>query len=138
MHGNEDITDLPTEFRSSADPRDLQIVLTSRPAVLMVRVFGEDGLPASNCRVAILPVDPRRWKTPALIDAWSSLAKEGIFRTMQGRAGDYLLVAISLEDALAISDEADLARLARMAERVTLLENDRRAIDIRLAKRPTR
>ena len=45
---NENVTGLPTDYRSSADPDDLQIVLTSRSARVVARVLGDDGKPSQG------------------------------------------------------------------------------------------
>ena len=66
-HRNETITGVPVEFRSSADPDDLQIVLSSRGARVIARVVDESGKPARAARVMLFPADPRQWVAGAQV-----------------------------------------------------------------------
>lgn len=53
-------------------------------------------------------------------------------------SGEYLIVAIPTEDQQALMLPQDYDRLAAIAQRVTVLENDRRTADLQLSTVPPR
>ena len=65
----------------------------------------------------------------------------GVFRIRNQAPGDYFVVAISQEDQQAINGAewyrpSPYERFAAIAERITLLDNDRRVMDLRLTPIP--
>ena len=132
-----DIRDLPAEL--DGDPRTdaLEVTVTRRGAELSGRVLGDRGSPA-DAGVYVFPADRRRW------EGWfrgstRTIASE--FRVQDLPEGDYYVVAVPFgqEDAAITPNSFDLhpyARLATIAERVNLTDNDRRVMDLRVAAIP--
>ena len=130
-----DINGMATEFESS--PRvTAEIVLTSRGAELSGRALDDLGAPRSGAHVVVLPADPRRWHRRALTH--TSIAREdGTFRVGRLVAGDYLVAALDEGGRRSLIDHAAFERFARIAERVTLFENDRRTRDLYVRSLPS-
>jgi hypothetical protein len=124
-----DITDVPTEFRTGNDA--IEIALTNRGAVVAGRVTGETNDAAKNARVMIFPLEPARRKFRP--DAYAhTVSADGRFSLPPLRASDYLVIAVSYIDGRYFRDRKALEVLAKYAERVTLLEGERREMDLRV------
>jgi hypothetical protein len=79
----------------------------------------------------MLPADAARmlWRFPAETRA----SPAGEFRVGPVRAGEYYIVALPESAAMIRPDDAArLARLAAVAERITLSEYDERTVDLRI------
>lgn len=134
----QEITDVATDF--DGDVRNtVEIIVTRRVAELSGRILDERGEPVKGARIHLFPVDPARWR------GWMGGAGQsndaGVFRIRNQAPGDYLVVAISQQDQLEING-ADwyrphpYERFASIAERITLLDGDRRLADFRLTPIP--
>jgi protocatechuate 3,4-dioxygenase beta subunit len=135
---NRDILDQATEF--DGDPRyPVEIVVTGRTAELSGRVLDERGNPAASSTIHVFPADPARWQAWRHGGGRSNDA--GAFRVRGLAAGDYLMVVLSEQDQKEILAAEwyrpnPYERLATIAERITLLESDRRIADLRLTPIP--
>jgi hypothetical protein len=128
-----DITGLPTEFRTGPD--EVEIELTTRGAVLMGTVTDRSGNPGFPGRVVMFPADPARWHS-GLAPSAVPIGRDGRFSLPARRAGDYLVVALAEEDYDGLGPAPSFDLLEKIAERVTLLDDDRRVVDLRLATLP--
>jgi hypothetical protein len=127
-----DITDLPTTFTSSSDPGSLEITLTNHVANLSAHVLDADGRTVTDCSILLFPADPARWTTAAS-EPWTQKVQGDTIQIAPRRAGDYLVVAVSLEDyAWLPRDVSRLEKLATAARRITLAEGDKRTVDLTL------
>jgi hypothetical protein len=133
----EDILSVPTEFKTSTDPRTLEIVLTNRGARISGRVLDQKGVAVEDgaASVLIFPADPQEWRTETTGFAMMP-TREGMFRAGPRRPGDYLIVAIAVEDLVFPRDTTQFERLAKVAEKVTLLDGDQRTMDLTVVKVP--
>jgi hypothetical protein len=133
----EEILNVPTEFRTSTDPRALEIVLTNRGARLSGRVTDARGVAAEDgsALVLIFPASPQEWRPDGNVVGTAPL-RDGAFRLGPRRPGEYLIVAVPVEDYMPPRDAAGFERLAKVAEKVTLLEGDQRTIDLTVVKVP--
>jgi hypothetical protein len=132
----EDVFGVPTEFKTSADPNDLVVVLTDKGALVTGRVMNADGEPAAGAVVMLMPPDPGRTGVyfPGSIMG-TTVGDDGTFRLPLVRAGEYSIVAISLEDAPRVSTasaQVAFARLARMAQRLILADREEKTLSLRL------
>ena len=132
--GNQDVTDLPTEFREEDSSR-LQIVLTTRASEVAGNVTGERGEPVANCNLVLFGDDKAGWI------AWSSRLRmvrpdrDGRFSIKGLRAGRYYLIALPPErsfNAQAI-DAATLEPLVKEAALLVLGEEEQRNVDLKVA-----
>ena len=133
---NENITGLPVEYKSSADPDDLQIVLTSRVARVIARVVDESGKPAKDGRVMLFPADPRQWVRALGSVQQGIRQKDGSYVVGPMRAGDYFVVAPAADDIIETVDRSRMEALAKAAERITLSEHEERQIELRVVRIP--
>jgi hypothetical protein len=135
-HGN-DVTDTGIEFKSSSDPRLLEVTLTNHGAIVTGRVVGDDGKESSEAYVVMLPADASRWRpfpgTPAITPK-----ADGTFTIGPVRAGEYVVAAVtslSMTKLLEPSARAEFAeRIAKVGERIVLVENDKHSMDLRITK----
>jgi Carboxypeptidase regulatory-like domain len=131
---NEDITGLPVEYKSTSDPNDLQIVLTSRVARVIARVGDETGKPTKDGRVMLFPADPRQWVRGLGTVQQGVRQKDGSYLLAPIRAGEYFVVASATEDVVDPGDRARMEALAKAAERITLSEHEERQIELRAVR----
>lgn len=130
----EDVTD--TEVEVSTDPRhSIEVVATSRVAIVSGTVTDDLGKPASAAvflfpaAVKVTADDFYRYRL--------STSPDGRFQSQGVRAGDYVIIAVSREQADVMSRERRLPEaLLKLAERVTLVENDRLAMNLRVVTLP--
>jgi Carboxypeptidase regulatory-like domain len=133
----DDVTDTAVEFKSSADPRLLEVTLTNQGAIVTGRVLGDDGKASPEAQVVMLPGDVSRWRpfpgTPAITPK-----ADGTFTIGPVRAGEYVIAAVtgmSMPRLFDPSARAEIAeRIAKGGERIVLVENDKHSIDLRITK----
>jgi protocatechuate 3,4-dioxygenase beta subunit len=130
-----DVTDAPFELRDSGDARQLQIAMTRRGALVTGRVVDAAGAPLPGAHVFLISAQPQRWARGR--SGPTALADDGgAFSLPMQRPGEYLLVALTQEDAPDWPEREDHELLAKMAERVTLAEGSNPPITLRVALLP--
>lgn len=138
-YGGNDIMDVPTQFKDASDPQALEIVLSNRGAVVSGLVLEGSGKPSAGSRVVMFPVESARWRTPMSTPVSSS--KDGSFTLSPYRAGDYLIVAVPSSSSVfdyGGPDQDGFAALSKVADRISLVENERRTIELRVVALPQR
>ena len=137
IYRGADVTDTAIEFKSSTDPRLLEITLTNQGAFVTGRVLSEDGSELADLSVLLLPADVSRWRPMPGLPAIPPKA-DGTFTIGPVRAGDYILAAVtgmSMAKLFEPSARADMAaRIAKAGTRLTLVENQKHAIELRVTK----
>ena len=133
-----DVLEIPTEFDGGA-AHTAEVVLTRRVAELSGRVLDQHGNPAAGARIMIFPAEPARWGDTNR--GAGILPNDGAFRLTDLAAGDYLVVAVSAEDLRHMESgpwyrREPWQRLSTIAQRITLLDNDRRVVDLNLRLLP--
>ena len=129
----QDVADAPAELVT--DPRHvIEITLTGRVAMVAGTVTDDSGKPATGARVFLLPPDPKRWRDDVYRYGAAAVMRDGRFTTRGVPAGDYLIVATTsdLATALAQQRQSGVERLAKHAERISLTDNDRLTMNLRL------
>ena len=133
----DDVTDTAVEFRSSSDPRLLEVTMTNRGAIVTGRVLGDNGKESSDASVVLLPADVSRWRPFPGLPAIPPKA-DGTFTIGPLRAGEYILAAvtgISMTKLFEPSARSEFAeRIAKAGERITVVESGKYAIDLRITK----
>ena len=133
----DDVTDTAVEFKSSTDPRLLEVTLTNQGAIVTGRVLGDDGKESPDAYVVMLPGDVTRWRPFPGMPAITPKA-DGTFTIGPVRAGEYVIAAVtgmSMARLFEPSARAEIAeRIAKGGERIILVENDKHSIDLRITK----
>jgi hypothetical protein len=133
-----DITDEAVEF--TTDPRhQVEIVLTGRTAQVSGFVMDENLKPAFGAMVLLIPADstrrPREWYRLTT----STTAKDGKYTRSGVRPGDYLIAAVSRVQYEALQrSSSDVDVLAKYGERISLVENDKLTMNLRVVTLPDR
>jgi hypothetical protein len=136
-YNGADITDLPADFKASADPRALEIVLSSRGAILSGRTVDAGGNAVGGSRVIMFSVDPARWRMTVTTTSFGTSRDDGTFRFPPRRAGEYFVLALEPDETFPdLEERSSFELLAKVAERVTLVENDQRVMDLHAVKLP--
>lgn len=129
----EEIIDVPAEFKAGTDPSELQVILSTRGAMVSGRVLDDRGEVVPGAQVVLLPADPSRWTLFQLNGESSS--ETGAFRVGPQRAGDYLIVALPASGRFPDpDDQARLAQLMESAERISLGSDEQRSLDLHVIK----
>ena len=132
----DDVTDRAVEFRSSSDPRLLEVSLTNQGAIVTGRVLGDDDKVSSDvsvvsclqmCRGGGRSLDCRRS---------DQVGRDVHHRTGAGRR---VLVAVvtgmSMTKLLVPSARAEVAeRIAKAGQRIVRVKTQKHSIDLRIAK----
>lgn len=130
-----DILGRAVELQAGTDPSRLRIILTSRSATLKGRIEDTAGLDPANIRVLFYSAD-RPWEAETSGAGYSVPAGEdGMFTIAPVRAGDYYVAAMPIGDIGTIVMSEDVfARVAKVAERITLAEGEERSISVRVVR----
>ena len=132
-YGTEDITDTPFDFKGAGTPQALEILLSNRGAFLTGIVLDDQGNRADDTVVLAFSADRTRWRTAAAVAVRLLVPPPGPYTAGPLRPGDYFVVAVSGEDREACAGEPEmLEELSRSAERVLLVEGERRPLDLRV------
>ena len=129
-----DVLDAPMVV-SAGSPIDVALAFTNQPAVLTGRLTDQLGRPAPDYGIVVFSADPKlRATSPRRSSGVVRLGTDAVFTvTGAGRAGDYLLAAITDLDPAQLTDSALLELMAASAIRIQLVEGQRTTQDIRLA-----
>jgi hypothetical protein len=138
MLGGTDITDIPIEFKPEHS-RHVEIVLTSRASTLEGTVTDDNGAPATDVMVVLIPEDKASWRVGSPRLRMTGIEKEGRFRATRLLAGRYHAVAVPREGFMLSPDTSPelFAELVKEATPVVLNEDETRAVDLRVF-RPAR
>lgn len=135
MLGTTDITDTPVEFKKEHSGQ-LQILVSTRAAAIEGVVTGDDGNPVDQAMVLILPEDKNSWRmgSPRMRTAISS--KDGKFTAGGLIGGRYHAIALPYRTMLQPDIPPEFFEsLIPSATRVVVSDDERRVVDLRLAKR---
>ena len=129
-----DVTDKVVNFEAGGEAGTIEVVMHNRGAVVIGRVLDDAGKPV-QARVLMIPVDPmRRLALSRPVTALSSVAA-GTYAFRRQRAGEYAIVAIDPADPIpSEQNRAFFERILRSGQTITLAENERRAVDLRVSR----
>jgi hypothetical protein len=140
-HGNVDLLDGPITFEPGQQLRDIEVILTDKRTELTLPVSDDSGRPTREYVALVFSVDRERW-TPGSRYVRTYVAPSedtigvGERDTIGGLPpGDYYVVAVPDIESDALGDPGDiLEELSRRATRITLAEDSRVTVSLRLLK----
>jgi carboxypeptidase family protein len=135
MLGGTDITDTPVEFKAEHS-KHLEVVLTSRASTLEGAVTQDNGEPANDVMVLLIPEDKASWRMGSPRMRMTAPQKEGRFTANQVLAGRYHVIAVPREGFYLSSDTGPefFEALVKEATSVTIGEDEKRTVDLRVVK----
>jgi hypothetical protein len=131
--GNQDITDLPTEFRAE-DSNHLQVVLTTRASELSGSVTNDKGEPA-RCPVVLFGEDKASWFRSSVRFRMVWTGRDGRFSVKGLRPGRYYLIAVPPGRSFNSETTMDAAAFEALAKEATALvlgEDEQRIVDLKI------
>jgi protocatechuate 3,4-dioxygenase beta subunit len=130
----KDVTDAVVDLQAGGEVGTIEVVMHNRGAVVTGRVVDDGGKPV-RARVVMIPVDRVRWLgLYSPVTALSS-ATAGTYAFRPQRAGEYAIVAIDQAEPIpSEQDRAFFERIVKSGQTITLAENERRAVDLRVSK----
>lgn len=132
-YGSKEIADEPIEFKDGSDAPALEVLLSSRGAVVTGCAVDDLGDPVPRATILLLSDDGTG--TGFRTAATTTATAQGTFKIGPVRRGDYRIVAAPASASpLQEGEWQRAARLAASAERITLGELDERLIDLRVVK----
>jgi hypothetical protein len=134
--GGVDVTDSAVDFKSGAEIKDAQIVLTDRVSEVTGQAATRDGVPARDYTVVVFPDDETKWTGASRFIRSARPDQQGLFKIRGLPAGNaYLAVAVDyLEDGEA-NDPEFLADMKPRATKLSIGEGDTRSVDLKLIAR---
>ena len=132
--GNQDITDLPTEFRAE-DSNRLQIVLTTRASELTGGVTNDKGGPV-RCMVVLFGEDKATWFRSSVRFRMTWTERDGRFSLKGLKAGRYYVIAVPPERSVNSQTTLEAAAFEALTKDATALvlgEDEQRVIDLKIA-----
>jgi protocatechuate 3,4-dioxygenase beta subunit len=134
--GGRDVSDEPLEIAGS-DVEGMVLVLTDRPTQLSGTVRTAQGQGDGQADVIVFPADHDRWKqygvTPRRARSVRA-TKTGAYSIQGLPAGDYYLVAVDSTSSREWQDPKFLETAARVATRVTLVDGDKKTLDLKASR----
>jgi Carboxypeptidase regulatory-like domain len=132
MLGDQDITDIPTEFRAEDSGR-IQVVLTNRAAEVSGSVTNDKGEPAIG-NVVLFSEDKALWFPSSIRFRMTWSGRDGRFSIKGLRSGRYYVIALPQGRMLNQQsfDAASLEPLLREATAIIVGEDEQRVIDLKL------
>jgi len=128
-YNGEDITEDAAELKSGKNAA-LEVVISTRGATISGHAFGDDGQAAKGGVAVIFPVDQTQRKGD---QPWTArITDTGAFKLGPRRPGDYFVAALEYIEVPDGDPRPLFARLAEVAEHVTLAENEQRTLDLRI------
>jgi hypothetical protein len=127
----------PAPFGAPEDSRNnVEIVLSNRGGTIGGRVTDGDNKPVDLYTVIAFPTDRDRWFSGSSLVKTTTSSSDGTFVLPSLAPGDYLLAAVEFSELDPNADDLmqpdGLARLAPSARRVTVAENQRQRVDMKL------
>lgn len=137
MLGQTDITDSPVEFKPEHN-KQLQIVVTSRASTLEGIVTDDNGEPATETLILMIPEDKTSWRMGSSRMRTTGILKAGQFSVSGVLPGRYHVIALPRDRFYPNPDlGADFFEpLTKEATTVVIGEDEKRTVDLRVTKPP--
>jgi protocatechuate 3,4-dioxygenase beta subunit len=132
----EDVTTRYIDFDANRTVEDIQIVYSRRWAELSGTVTDERGQPLADASFVIFPVDENGWAPEARRVRPVRTTPEGTFRMTGLHQGEYLLALTGPIEPGRWQDPEYLRSLAGRATRVSVFEDEKKTISLRISTSP--
>lgn len=129
--GNLDVTDLPIDI--NADVTDVVITVSDAPLASLAGTALKMGT-VDNLTALIFPADRRLWPEPeAAYRRYRAVAvaRDGAFTAPQLLGGDYFIAIVPDADTADWQQPAKLEAWSKTATRVTLLDGEKKTIEVK-------
>ena len=130
----KDVTDALVDLQAGGEVGTIEVVLHNRGAIVTGHVVDDGGKPV-RARVVMIPVDRMRWLSLCSPVTALSSATAGTYAFRPQRAGEYAIVAIDQAESIpSEQNRAFFDRILKSGQTITVAENERRAVDLRVSK----
>jgi hypothetical protein len=134
MFEGRDISEVPVEVK--ADVSGIVVQYAMDVSQIAGTVRNAQGAPDSSAVVVVFPADRQRWTSPASPfprrTRSTVVSASGTFAFMSLPPGDYLVTAIPERLLDTWQDPRILESLSRSATRISLAENEKRSVDLKV------
>ncbi len=130
-----DITDTGIDVPPNSTLSNIVVEMTHHVSELSGRVFSGDGQTTRDAYVIVFTQDAARWTTQSRHVAMSRPASDELFHVLVP-AGDYFVYAAADVEQGEWTDPAYLARIREHAVPVSIGQDEKKAIDVRLSTSP--
>jgi hypothetical protein len=129
-----DVTDLPFDIVRDAEPLDLVVTMSDRPASLQGRFQDAAARPVTEFFVVLFSTDRAFWTWQSRRVLAARPSSDGVFAFSNVPAGEYWLAAATGLDANEWFDAALLQQLTAGSIRVAIADGEKKIQDIALPK----
>ena len=128
LYQGRDVTDVPFEFGTQLEFRDLEVVLTRSHASLRGIAVDAKQVPVSDYVAVVFPPDPALWTVRSRFIVARRSDRMGQFVVAGLPPGDYLTVAVPSLEANSETDPEQLKRWLSVASKVRLTDGETREL----------
>jgi hypothetical protein len=134
LYRGRDITEEAVEFRETTGPQDLKVVVSRHGATLSGQVTDAGGRPVIQRTVVLYPEQPELRSPWSLRVRYGRSDEVGRYRVELLPPGEYLAVAVDAPFSINSVNSAEVfGVLERFSRRVTILEEEKQTLDLRVA-----
>jgi Carboxypeptidase regulatory-like domain len=130
-----DVTDSGIDIPPDSSLTGIVIEMTTRSSEVTGAVTGADQQPDRDATVVAFAQDPGRWRTPTRYVVQSRLGNDDQYH-LRLPAGDYFLVAVDSLEGGEWQDPDVLARLRANAVPLSIGEDEKKSLDLKVAPKP--
>lgn len=135
LHGGRDVQDTGIEFTPGRTTSGIEIVMSQEFPSISGTVSDDRGQPVKDYSVIVFADDREKWFLPSM--RWLKTARgdqDGLFKVEHLAGGRFLVVALESVDASVMGDPDELEKLRALATEVTLGDNEKKTLQLRLVK----
>jgi hypothetical protein len=132
----KDVTDRVADLQAGIEPGTIDVVMHNRGAVVSGRVVDAGENPV-RARVVMIPVDRLRSLGLYTLETALSSTTSGTYGFRPQRAGEYAILALDLAEPIPLErNRALFDRILKSGQIITVDDNERRTVDLRIGRLP--
>jgi protocatechuate 3,4-dioxygenase beta subunit len=135
MYGGRDVQDTGIEFAPGRTTSGIEIVMSQDFPSIAGTVSDDRGQPVKDYSVIVFAEDREKWFLPSM--RWLKSARgdqDGLFKVENLAGGRFLVIALESVDTNTMGDPDELDKLRAYATEVTLGDNEKKTLQLRLVK----